>query len=358
MTAETWQARGSADRPKRIVRAEPLRQLMEGMLRACGCPEEIATIQADMHLEADLRGIGIQGLDHMFNFFEELRAGHISPTASPEVVRDQGATVLIDGHAGLGVPAAMLAIDTAVERSREYGSCVVGITNSSDVFMLGIYGEKLARRGLVAILATNSPARTHAHGGSEAVLGTNPLVIAIPTPGPNPIVLDMATSHWAASYFRQAAYHGEEIPDGLAFDADGRPTRDPRAPLEGGSIAPLAGPKGYGLALCLGMLTGPLLGSPVGKALAGGWNLGHLFVVIDPAAFGDPPTILGAIEGHIDEVKSSRLAPGFSEIRMPGERLFATRERQLREGIEIDAKVWEMAAALAKELSVEMPAGL
>ena len=357
MPTPNVQIESSPERPARIVRPESLREFLERLLRACGCPDEIARVQADMHFEADLRGIGIQGLDHMFNFFEEVQEGHIIPTALPEVVQDKGATVLIDGHGGLGVPAASLAIDIAVERSKEFGSCIVGITNSSDVFMLGIYGEKIARRGRVAIVATNAPARTHAHGGSEAVLGTNPLVIAIPTPGPNPILLDMATSHWAASYFRQAAYHGEQIPEGMAFGPDGQPTLDPEEALRGG-IAPLAGHKGYGLVLCLGMLTGPLIGSPVGKILTGGWNLGHLFIVIDPAAFGDSDAFLSGVQAHIDEVKSSRKAPGFDEIRVPGERLFAMRDRQLSEGIEIDEQVWERAEALARELSVEIPDGL
>ena len=355
MPAAISGTKGSADRPMRQVRPEALRQLMERLLVACGTTEEIAPVQADMHLEADLRGMDIQGLDHMFTLLEDVRAGHIDPSALPEVTQDLGATVLIDGHAGLGVPAAMLGIDVAVERARKHGSCVVGITNSSDIFMLGYYGDKLAREGLVAILATNSPPHTHAVGGSEAVIGTNPFVIAIPTPGPNPLVLDFATSHWAGSYFRQAAYHGEQLPEGLAFDPDGVPTRDPKEAYPHGAIAPLAGHKGYGLCLCLGILTGPLVGTPTGKGLSGGWDLGHLFIAIDPKALGDPSAFLTETQAHIDEVKSSRKAPGSTEIRVPGERLFATRERQLREGITMYAEVWKRGEALAHELAVEMP---
>ena len=343
-----------AHRPVRIVLPGALRELMERLLIACGATVKIAQVQAEMHLEADIRGVGIQGLDHMFTLIDDLRAGHINPTALPEVTKDIGSTVLVDGQMGLGVPAAMLAVDIAAVRAREHGSCVVGITNSSDIFMLGYYGERLARQGLVAILLTNSPPRVHAQGGSEAVLGTNPLVIAIPTPGPHPLLLDFATSHWAASYFRQAAYHGESIPEGLAFGADGKPTTDPAEALRG-AIAPLAGHKGYGLGLCLGILTGPLVGTPTGKGLRGGWNLGHLFISIDPAAFGEQSTFLAATQAYINEVKSSRKAPGATEIRVPGERLFATRERQLKEGIALYAEVWNRAQKLAQELSVEMP---
>ncbi len=354
MPAAIPDTKSSTDRPVKRVKPKALRQLMEGLLLACGATKEIAQVQADMHFEADLRGVGIQGLDHMFTLIDDLRAGHIDPIALPVVIEDMGATVLIDGHAGLGVPAAMLGVDIAIERARKHGSCIVGITNSSDIFLLGFYGERLARDGLVAILATNSPPRVHAQGGSEAVLGTNPLVFGIPTLGPHPIVLDMATSHWAASYFRQAAYHGEEIPEGLAFGPDGKPTLDPTEALRG-AIAPLAGHKGYGLGLCLGILTGPLVGTPAGKGLSGGWNLGHLFITVDPAAFGDPTAFLAATQAYIDEIKSSRKAPGVTEIRVPGERLFATRERQLKEGITMYAEVWHRAEALAQELSVEAP---
>ena len=59
----------------RQVRPEALRQLMERLLVACGTTEEIAPVQADMHLEADLRGMDIQGLDHMFTLLEDVRAG-------------------------------------------------------------------------------------------------------------------------------------------------------------------------------------------------------------------------------------------------------------------------------------------
>jgi L-2-hydroxycarboxylate dehydrogenase (NAD+) len=307
-----------------------------------------------MHLEADLRGIGIQGIDHLCSLIEDLRSGDVDPRSEPSIARDLGPTVLIDGHDGLGVPAALLAVDIAKQRCPKYGSCIVGITKSSDIFMLGYDGDALARSGFVAVLGTNSPPRVYPQGGTEAVLGTNPLVIAIPSGGSNPILLDMATSHWAASYFRQAAYHGEEIPEGLAYDSEGHPTTDPSEALRG-AIAPLAGHKGFGLGMCMGLLTGPLVGMPVGKALSGGYTLGHLFITIDPAAFGDPQAFIDGVDSHIREVKNSRKAPSVDEIRIPGERTFATRERQLRHGIKLYEAVWQRAHRLASELGVSVP---
>ena len=345
----------AASRPTLIVESEALYRLMKDLLLACGCKEDIAAAQANMHMEADLRGVGIQGLDHMFNLIEDLRKGHIKPATSPEISKDLGSTVLVDGNAGLGVPAALLAVNIAADRASKHGSCIVGVTNSSDIFMLGFYGELLARKGCIAVLATHTQSLVHAPGGTDAVIGTNPLVIAIPTPGPHPILLDMATSHWAASYFRQAAYHGETVPEGLAYGPDGIPTVDPSAALRG-AIAPLGGHKGFGLGFCIGILTGPLLGMPLGKALLGQWNLGHLFIAIDPGAFGNREEFLSATQAHIDEVKRSRLGPDVQDIRIPGERLFATRERQLREGIIIYEEVWKRAEHLAKELSVRIPA--
>jgi LDH2 family malate/lactate/ureidoglycolate dehydrogenase len=344
----------ATNRPTRIVKSEALYRLMKDLLLACGCSENIAAVQANMHMEADLRGVGIQGLDHMFNLIQDIRNGHIKPTTSPDISKDLGSTVLIDGNAGLGVPAALLAVDVAASRATKYGSCIVGVTNSSDIFMLGFYGELLARKECVAVLATHTQSLVHAPGGTDAVIGTNPLVIAIPTPGPHPILLDMATSHWAASYFRQAAYHGESVPEGLAFGPDGHPTVDPSAALRG-AIAPLGGHKGFGLGFCIGILTGPLVGTPVGKLLSGQWNLGHLFIAIDPGAFGNRDEFLLATQRHIDEVKQSRRTSDVQNIRVPGERLFATRERQLREGIVIYEEVWKRAEHLARELSVSIP---
>jgi ureidoglycolate dehydrogenase (NAD+) len=347
-------------RPTRKVSPEALRALMERLLDAVGCAPDIAAVAAGVHLEADLRGHHIQGLDHMSELIANIRAGRIDPTGRPELVAEGPAWAQIDGNRGLGHPAGILAAETVIAKAGTSGCAVVGVRESADIFIVGFYGEMIARAGYAALITTNVPPHVHAHGGAEAVLGTNPLVIAVPSDGPDPIILDMATSIVAASRVRQAAYDGTVLPDGIGVDADGVASTDAAA-VELGSIGPMAGHRGFGLALCLGLLSGPLVGAATGRAL-GAWldrdvpdrGLGHFFLAVDPAIFGPVDAFRAATGAHLQDIRDSRRAPGVDAIRIPGERAFARRAQSLAEGIDMPEIVWSTATRLATDLGVDM----
>ena len=94
------------------------------------------------------------------------------------------------------------------------------------------------------------------HGSYEPFLGTNPLAIGIPTAG-SPIVFDMATAAIAWYGIILAQAEGETIPEGVAYDSEGRLTTDPTAALAG-AIKAFGGYKGAALALIVEVLTRPL----------------------------------------------------------------------------------------------------
>jgi L-2-hydroxycarboxylate dehydrogenase (NAD+) len=345
------------------VNVEVLRDFSARVLHAAGCDHEVAKIAADVFLEADMRSVGFQGIDHMHTLIRGIRNGHIDPKALPSVVKDNPGYVLIDGNRGLGQPAAVLAADLAIAKAKKTGVCCAGITNSSDIFMIGFYAERIARAGLVGFVFTGAPPSVHPHGGIERILGTNPLAIAFPTADENPIVIDMATSAVSNSYLRQAAYYDEEIPEHVAVDAQGQPTKSAHAVRNGGAIAPLAGHKGFALSLAVALLAGPLVGAQTGKAM-NGWRgdnkgpqgtYGHFLFAIDPACFGDPQDFRKSVSTFLDELRSSRKAPGIAEIRIPGSRSFQTRQRSMREGVRIYDAVWENFALLANSLGVKVP---
>jgi LDH2 family malate/lactate/ureidoglycolate dehydrogenase len=351
------------ERRTRLISAEALRDLMDRMLRAAGCDTDAAAIAADVFLEADLRGVGLQGLDHLPTMIRSLRAGKTLGRGKPRIVKKGPAFALVDGGAGPGQVAAVLAADLAAAKARDAGTAAVGVINSGDIFMLAYYTERIARAGLIGFAFSDAPPLVHAHGGIDRVLGTNPMSIAMPTDGVHPLVLDFATSAWGRSRVRQAAYYDEALPDGIGVDEGGRPARRAVELLDG-AISPMAGHKGFGLSLCVALLSGPLVGARVGKALLGSLSAesgrpagkGHLFLAIDPACFGDPAAFRRAASDYIEEIKQSRKAPGVTAIQMPGERAFAARERSLRDGVPIYEVVWNNTAKLAAELGVEMPA--
>ena len=129
-----------------------LRALMESLLKAAGCGPNVASEVAKVFLEADLRGVGLQGLDHMPTMIRGLRTGRINPHGKPRIIKEEAASILIDGDAGPGQIAMIYGADLAMRKARESGCCAVGIINSSDIFMLGYYGEQIAQAGLVGLV--------------------------------------------------------------------------------------------------------------------------------------------------------------------------------------------------------------
>ena len=339
-----------------------LRDFMQRLLQAAGCPNESAGIAADAFLEADLRGIGLQGLDHLPSMIRELRLGHIDPAGMPRIAKDGPAYLLIDGQRGPGQVAAVFATDLAIRKARSAGVCCAGIVNSADIFMIGFYAERIARAGHIGLVFSDAPPLVHPFGGVERVLGTNPLALAFPTEDDHPALIDMATSAMSASRVRQAAYFDEPLPEGVGVDGAGQPSTH-AADVRRGAIGPLAGHKGFALGLAVALLSGPLVGAQVVSALKGfldaasgpAGSKGHLLLAIDPACFGDPQEFRAAVSAYLKEIRSSRKAAGVSEIRVPGERVFAERERSLREGVRIYDVVWENAARLAADLGVAIP---
>jgi LDH2 family malate/lactate/ureidoglycolate dehydrogenase len=345
------------------VTVDVLRDYISRVLRAIGCDDEAVKHAAEVFLEADMRGFGFQGIDHIHTMINGIRNGHIDPKGLPHIVKDAAAYALIDGNRGLGQPAAVFAADLAIVKARNTGVCCVGITNSSDIFMLGFYAERIARAGLIGFAFTAAPPSVHPHGGVERILGTNPFAIAFPTADEHPVLIDMATSAVSNSYLRQAAYYDEDIPEHVAVDAQGKPTKSPQAVRQGGAIAPLAGHKGFALSLAVALLAGPLVGADTGKAM-NGWrsesqgpqgNYGHFLIAVDPSCFGDARDFRTATSSFLDEIKTSQKAPGVTEIRIPGSRSFEVRKQSLREGVRIYDAAWERLALVAKSLGVQVP---
>ena len=352
----------SKPRTTRTVGIDRLRDLMQRLLVAAGSSEENARVSADQFLEADLRGIPTQGLDHMPSNLERLRAGKIKGHARPRVVKDGPCFALIDGGDGPGQPAGLMAADLVAEKAKATGSAVVGITHSADIFMIAYYGERIARAGCAGIVASDAMPQVRPYGGLEGLLGTNPYVMAVPTAGEHPIVLDIATSAISASHVRVAAYHDEEVPTADGRDAEGNPTVKAS---EVKTLGPLAGYKGFGLGLCVALVSAPLIGSAVGRAHAEWFDAdgaptskGHFFLAIDPGAFGNPEVFRNAVSEYVAEIKATRRAPGVDELLVPGERAFRERARNLERGaVDIFDEAWIRIAKIADELGVSMPDG-
>ena len=349
------------DNPVRRVPVKVLTDYLKRMLVEAGCNEENAAATASGFVEADMRGVGRQGADHIGNMFLHIDNGAIDGSGRPVVDREGPAYAVVDGARAPGHAAAFLATDTVIAKAREAGCAAVALSNSADIYMIGIYASRIAEAGLVGMVFSAAPSVVHPHGGVDRHLGTNPFAIGIPSAGNTPVVHDLATSAVSQSTARQCAYLGIPLPEGAGVDREGNPSTDAAAVLAG-AIGPLAGHKGFGLGLCVALLSGPLTGGAVGYGLDG-WRdkdatpnpRGHLFLAIDPASFGDPTAFCEAVSVYLDELRSSRLAPGVDHVRIPGERSHQTRRETAANGVVILEESWTRLAAHAERLGVDVP---
>jgi LDH2 family malate/lactate/ureidoglycolate dehydrogenase len=186
------------------------------------------------------------------------------------------------------------------------------------------FTRRAARQGCVAVLTTNASPAMAPWGGRAKVIGTNPWSIAAPAADGRVVAVDIANTAVARGKVYLAKNRGEPIPDTWALTADGAPTTDP---AEGvlGVILPMAGHKGYAISFLMDVLSGALTGSSVATGVRGPYEpearsgAGHLFLALDPAAFGDEAGYTARVEQLIAEVKAVPLAQGFDEVFYPGE---------------------------------------
>jgi L-2-hydroxycarboxylate dehydrogenase (NAD+) len=316
-------------------------------LCAYGITEADAVRTAEVLVSADARGKRSHGLLRLPRFVRGIEHGNVDPDGTISVENERGGAAAIGGGSRLGPVVASTAAAEAMDRADEYGVGAVGVHDSNHLGMLGYYTDQLQREGYVGIAMTNTEPAMPPHGGAEPVLGTNPIAIGLPT---DPVFnLDMSTSAIARGTVLHEKETGGALPEGVALDADGRPTTDPAAALEG-TILPFGGTKGSGLAIAVEVLAGGLVGASMGEDVTGTYHTeapctkGDLFLAIDPDALGVPDFAERA-SGFLTNLTSGEPAAQVDEIRLPGQRSVA-RDRSATT-VEVEDELWAEVRSLA-----------
>lgn len=222
---------------------------------------------------------------------------------------------------------------------------------------------RAAARGLVGIVATNAAKRMAPHGSREAFLGANALAIAVPMGDRDEFVLDMSSTVMAQGKIRRAQAMGTVIEEGAALDPDGNPTTDPALALAG-TMLPVGGPKGSGLAFAITLLAGLLAGADFDDEVASLYsdfsrpqNLGQLFLVIDPFSLTGPDAAQTRLSDLADRFNALPPLPGFDRVRYAGEdSADCARERE-RSGIPIEITEIEAVVQACLECELQDLAG-
>lgn len=331
------------------IQPEQLREVSVQILKGLNATQDEAELVADCLVRAEMKGIDTHGVHFLKLLSDRVDAHMIRIPTELKVVRDDGTTCILDGGNGLGQVAAHHAMKKNIEKARELGIGLTLVRNTNHIGILAFYTLMAAEEGMVGIVMSNSAPSMSPWGGAEPFLGTNPISIAIPGSSGSPVVLDMSSSVVARGKIRRAQRMKESIPLGWAVDETGTPTTDPEAALRG-TVLPIGGPKGYGLALMIDVLAGLLSGSQWGPnvktyhQLAGPTGIGVFLMALDIERFMPLQQFKEQIESYITSIKETKKAEGVSQIYLPGEIELEREKQSLKEGVEISAEV-------AKELN-------
>ncbi len=304
-------------------------------LRGSGASAAQAEPTADSVREAEAEGIRNVGLGYLPIYCEHLRCGKVKGNAEPAMTEVTPALLRVDARHGFAHPAFLHALPRFTQMAEAMGVATLSVTHSYSAGVVGWFVAKLADAGLVSLAFANSSASIAPWGGRKAMFGTNPIGLGAPRTGHPPIVVDMASSATARVNIVQAAARGEQVPPGWVFDKEGKPTTEPKAILAGGSVGPLGGAKGYGLALIVDLLAAGLTGasfsfqaSSFGTNEGGPPDVGQLFIAFSPTLTGGE-ALAERLEQLVAEVEAQ---PG---ARLPGDKRHDNRRKAERDGVDV-----------------------
>ncbi|MBV7483742.1 Ldh family oxidoreductase [Bordetella sp. BOR01] len=339
--------------------APALRDWGRRCLVAMDVPDADAACLADSLVQTSLWGVDSHGIARLPHYLNRLARGSILARPDVRIVRSGPATAQVHGGQGLGIVVAHRANRLAMDIARETGVAAVGVSDSSHCGAVGLYSRAAAAAGLVGLAFTHSDSIAAPFGGHVPFLGTNPISVAVPRQDGPPVCLDMASTAIPWNRVMNARREGHALPPGVALDEAGRDATDPQAVR---ALRPLGGPqqgyKGYGLALMIELLCGPLNGNPFGPHLSPMYEqldvarrLGAFFIVIDPARFAGGPLLGAAVAQMAGELAAQ---PG--QPRMPGDPEQAAQAQRLRDGIPVEPGLWQEVLLWSERLRTPPPA--
>ena len=334
-------------------------RFISSALQSANVPAPDADVTANLMVQSDLVGADGHGIFRLPAYLKRIRAGGINLHPNIHVEREQGATALINGDNALGHLVMNRAVELAIEKVKQHSVCWIGSHYGNHSGAASVYVRKLAEQGYIGIyMAVGNANHMAPWGGIDLLLSTNPIAIAVPAGDCPMVLLDIATTVAAYGKVKVAAQKGESIPEGWMIDRQGKPITDPKKSSEG-SLLPIGGYKGYGLAVMIGLLAGALNNAAVGKGTIDFnahhdlvTNTGQTIIAVDPSAFGDKEAFIRRVIDLVDDLKGSGTLPGVKEIRVPGEGAANTMAERRKRGIPLSPELQEALNGCAQECGI------
>ena len=319
------------------------RALVSGLLTAAGMSEEDADIASEVVAYSDFSGVYSHGLSRLTFYLKQLANGAMNAKAKCRRLDSGGAVSTFDCENGSGIVSVRKVYDELLPKVREYGIAAATGRRSANIGCGAYYGQKAAQDGLIMLLCCNTYPLMAPYGGADCIIGSNPIIISAPTARHAPVVLDISTCVAAMGKITAAKREGRPIPEGWAKDAEGNPTTDPN---RFHTVVPIAGHKGYGLAVMVDVMSAVLSGAAYGTNIGSLERLepestGFFMLLVDPSRFMPLDEFLGRMDDYIDMLKSGKRQPGVEEIFVPGEIEARKQEDNMESGIELSASLME-----------------
>jgi uncharacterized oxidoreductase len=351
---------------------EELTHTIRAVLTAARSPREEADWVAQTLVHSNLMGLDSHGAIRVPEYVRRVQKGEIVPGARIAVERETPSSAVLNGNWGYGQMTAKRAAELAMEKARACTISCVGTHNSNHMGRIGEYTEMVARAGMIGIAMVNN------HGGGQCMapfggrmrrLSPNPLSAGIPTGAGNPIVADVTSSVAAEGKVRVMRNKGARLPEGWIMDSQGRPSTDPNDfygrsekivgagfPSDAGALLPFGGSvgyKGFALALLVDILCGALTGAGCSREKPDRIGNALMMIVIDIQKLAPMDLFVQEVQGLIQYVKGTPLAPGFKEILLPGEPEQREEKKRRAGGIVIDDETWRQVREAAASVGVK-----
>lgn len=326
------------------IKYEEAVAVMEKKLIAHGVAADRAHIIADTAAGISRDGIYSHGINRFKRLILSIDSGICDPAASPERIAGFGAFERWDGNHGIGIINAMTCTDRAIELARAHGIACVSLRNTNHWFRGGTYGWRIAEAGMIGIVFTNTKSNMVYHGTLDRVLGTTPLVMALPR-STGPVVADVSLGEYSYGKLQLADLAGKQMDKPAGYDSNDNISRDPMAVMKEARLLPLGEYKGSAINLLLDLIASTTsLGNSACdvRNIPGDENsVSQTFIAINSRAVNDAKDEEEIADRLLSHLLNARPAPGFSAPRYPGQKVLQVRKDNMANGIPVEEAVWQ-----------------
>ena len=332
--------------------------LVKGIYLASGFSEYESETVARVITHSDFTGVYSHGLSRLTRYLRQIKLGVLNSKPEFKKVKEDETILVYDCDNGSGIVNVNRAYDEALVKAKEHGMAFATGRRSSNIGCGSYYGWRAAEDNMILIAGCNTYAFAAPYGGADKLLGTNPVIFAVPANEEYPIVLDISTTNVASGKIQAAEREGKSINPDWAKDFNGNPTTDPS---EAYTLTPIAAHKGYGLAVMVDLLSTALSRASYGTDIGlysklEMENTGFYLILIDPSKFMPIEEFKAITDRYVRMMKESRKAEGVDEIFLPGEIEYRKFKENTEKGMNFSDKLENELAELSVELKI-MPEG-